>query len=314
MASPLASTLGVWLVTQLLQAILYGMGLLQVYLYFFWYPTDRWFTKAAVILITAFETAQTCLFFAASYDFFINGFGQFGPTAILPWGAKAQLLFITLSTFVAQEYFAHTLFLIHKRKIVYPLFVALLGVASFGAGIAQTTILFTVKTLTDLGKTSTSLTTQAATALACDFFITAGLCWKLNTSRTGIQSTNKLINFLIMTAVNRGVFTMVFALLNIVLWLTKPDTFYFLMMNIMAGKFYMNSMLAMLNTRDHAHSIGAVATALSSSNFAMNSSTLNEPRVRMEPIGVNVSVAKDILRDGVDDTKYGVHNGEGGFA
>ncbi|KAJ7824556.1 hypothetical protein B0H13DRAFT_2375425 [Mycena leptocephala] len=119
-----------------------------------------------------------------------------------------------------------------------------------GAGIAQTTILFTVHTLVDIEKTSSSLTAQAATALAC------------------IQSTNKLINFLIM-------FTMVFAILNIVLWLTKPDAFYFLMINIMRGKF---------------------ETTLGSANFAMNSSTLHEPRARMEPIGVNVSVAKEILR------------------
>ncbi|KAJ7268375.1 hypothetical protein C8J57DRAFT_1325008 [Mycena rebaudengoi] len=315
MASPLDSTLGIWLVAQLLQAILYGMGLLQVYLYFFWYPGDRWVTKTAVILITVLETLQTGFFFGASYKFFINGFGQFGPFAILPWEAKAQLLTLTLSTFVAQEYFAHTLFLIHKRKILYPLFVALLGVASLGAGIAQTSILFTIQTLLEIEKTSTSLTVQAATALACDFFITAGLCWKLNTSRTGIQSTNKLINFLIMTAINRGVLTMLFAILNIVLWLTKPQAFYFLMMNIMCGKFYMNSMLAMLNTREHAHSLASVGTTLASSNFAMNSTTLHEPRSKIEPIGLNVSVATETLSDRRDDTKkYRVNHPGGDFA
>ncbi|KAJ7449415.1 hypothetical protein B0H11DRAFT_2289473 [Mycena galericulata] len=301
MASPLASTLGIWLVVQLLQAILYGMGLLQVYLYFFWYPTDRWFTKTAVILITVLETAQTCFFFVASYELFINGFGQFGPNAIVPWGAKAQLLALTLSTFVAQEYFAHTLFLIQKRRIIYPILVALLGVASLGAGIAQTTILFTVQRFADLGKTSASLNAQAGTALACDFGITVGLCWQLNISRTGIQSTNKLINFLIMTLINRGVFTMLFAMLNIIMWLTKPEAFYFLMMNIICGKFYMNSMLAILNTREHAHSLGEVKT-LASASFAMN--TVHEPRAKLERIGVNVTVAKATVHDRVDDTKY----------
>ncbi|KAJ7675903.1 hypothetical protein DFH06DRAFT_1170852 [Mycena polygramma] len=306
MASPLASTLGIWLVAQLLQAILYGMGLLQVYLYFFWYPTDRWFTKSAVVLITVLETAQTCLFFGASYELFINGFGQFGPNANVPWEAKGQLLALTLSTFVAQEYFAHTLFLIHKRKIIYPMFVALLGVASLAAGIAQTTILFTVQTFAELGKTSASLNVQAATALACDFCITVGLCWKLNTSRTGIQSTNKLINFLILTSINRGVFTMLFAILNIIMWLTKPEAFYFLMMNILCGKFYMNSMLAILNTREHAHSLSQVGTLGGSGStniVAMNS--LHEPRARMEPIGVNVTV--ETAHDRVDDRKYSIH-------
>ncbi|KAJ7803164.1 hypothetical protein B0H13DRAFT_2389217 [Mycena leptocephala] len=188
---------------------------------------------------------------------------------------------VTLSTVVAQEYFAHTLFSIHKRKILYPLFVALLGVASLGAGIAQTTILFTVHTLVDIEKTSSSLTAQAATALAC------------------IQSTNKLINFLIM-------FTMVFAILNIVLWLTKPDAFYFLMINIMRGKCTWRSITS--------YPTQVLKTTLGSANFAMNSSTLHEPRARMEPIGVNVSVAKEILRDRVDDTRYMANHDGGAFS
>ncbi|KAJ7715660.1 hypothetical protein DFH07DRAFT_1068481 [Mycena maculata] len=301
MASPLSSTLGIWLVAQLLQAILYGMGLLQVYLYFIWYPTDRWFTKTGVILITVFETAQTGLFFGASYEFFINGFGQFGPNTKIPWEAKAQLLALTLSTFVAQEYFAHTLFLIGNRRIIYPLFVALLGVASLGAGIAQATILFTVQIFAELGKTSAALNTQAATALACDFCITVGLCWRLNTSRTSIQST---------TSINRGFFTMLFAMLNIILWVTKPEAFYFLMMNTMCGKFYMNSMLAILNTREHAHSLGRVGT-LASASFAMN--PLHGSRARMEPIGVNVTVAEETVHDRVEDTKYIITREGGGF-
>ncbi|KAJ7601354.1 hypothetical protein B0H17DRAFT_1223193 [Mycena rosella] len=280
MASPLSPTLGIWLIAQLLQAM-----------YFFWYPTDRRFTKTAVILITVFETAQTGFFFGASYELFIDGFGQFGPNANVPWEAGAQLLALTLSTFVAQEYFAHTLFLVGNRRIIYPLFVALLGVASFGKcrNCSNDDVTFA-----EIGKTSASLNAQAATALACDFCITVGLCWRLNTSRTGIQSTNKLINFLIMTSINRGVFTMLFAMLNIIMWLTKPEAFYFLMMNIICGKFYMNSMLAILNTREHAQSLGQVGTLVTSTNIAMN--TLHEPRARMEPIDVNVTVAKETVQ------------------
>ncbi|KAJ7764344.1 hypothetical protein B0H16DRAFT_1718278 [Mycena metata] len=285
--SPLASTLGVWLVTQLLQAILYGMGLLQAYLYFYWYPGDGWFTKAAVILITLCETAQTCLFFGGSYQFFIFGFGDFTPFTPVPWESKAQLLALTLSTFIAQEYFAHTLYLIHERKILYPLFVSLLGLASLGAGIAQCSILFSITSFVELGKTSTALNAQAATALACDFAITAGLCWRLNTSRTGIQSTNRLINFVIMTVINRGVLTMLFALLNIILWVTQPEAFYFLLMNSMCGKFYMNSMLAILNTRDHARTLARGGSSIAAPSFAMNSRADTRG-----PIGVNVTVTE----------------------
>ncbi|KAJ7175052.1 hypothetical protein C8R43DRAFT_1119077 [Mycena crocata] len=125
-----------------------------------------------------------------------------------------------------------------------------------GGGIAQVVLVGKLKEFKELPKTSAASNTQAALALSCDILITVGLCWRLNTNRTGIQSTNKLLNFLIMTAVNRGVVTMVAALLNMILFLTQPGTLYFMLMLLISGKLYMNSMLAMLNTRQHAHSVG----------------------------------------------------------
>lgn len=284
------------------------MGLLQAYLYFFWYPKDQIFTKLVVVSLVLLETCQTVFYFQASYVLFIDRFGNFTPFSIIPWEAKAQLLSLAVSTFVAQAYFAYTLYLVHKRKILYPLFVACLAVASFGTGIAQTSILFGLKMFLEIDKTKAALNVQAGTAFACDLFITVGLCWGLNTSRTGIQSTNKLINFLIMTAINRGLFTMLFAMLNIILFLVKPEAFYFILMNSLAGKFYMNSLLAILNTREHAHSLTQIGT-MANSSVAM--STMNDARSRAAPIGVNVSVARDTDRsyserhyNGGEDTKY----------
>ncbi|TFK95779.1 hypothetical protein BDV98DRAFT_577160 [Pterulicium gracile] len=55
-----------------------------------------------------------------------------------------------------------------------------------------------------------------------------------------------------MAALNRGVFTIVFTVLNMVLFLTMPGTYYFsigLLVSI-----HVNSMLATLNSRDSIRS------------------------------------------------------------
>ncbi|KAJ7214963.1 hypothetical protein GGX14DRAFT_392230 [Mycena pura] len=57
---------------------------------------------------------------------------------------------------------------------------------------------------------------QNAAAFATDMLITFCLCWRLRKSRSGIQSTNKTLNFLI-PAVNWSVFTVFVAALNIIL-------------------------------------------------------------------------------------------------
>ncbi|KAJ7054304.1 hypothetical protein C8F01DRAFT_1260042 [Mycena amicta] len=240
-----ANTFGIWLIAQFFQCILYGMGLLQAYLYFFWYPKDGWWTKGTVITITVLETIQTGTYFGATYKFFITDFGNFDALTDFPWQALAQLLALYTSTFVAQCYFAHCIYQLHKRKIWYPAIVFILSLVGFGGGVAQIVLAVRIQKFDQLPSTSAASNTQAALSLACDILITVGLCWRLNETRTGIQSTNKLLNFLIMTAINRGVLTMITALLNMVLFLTQPGTFYFMVMILISGKFYMNSMLGM---------------------------------------------------------------------
>lgn len=129
------------------------------------------------------------------------------------------------------------------------------------------------------------LNLQAACTLAADILITVGLSWRLNSARSGVQSsvsflptdhsdahpfahrTNKLLNFLIINAINRGILTMLTALLNMILvrppvlptglddselnlqFLTEPGTFYFMLIVIISGK----CTLSISFTRRHAH-------------------------------------------------------------
>ncbi|KAJ7480865.1 hypothetical protein FB451DRAFT_153991 [Mycena latifolia] len=291
MASLLAPTYGIWMVGLFLMSILLGMGILQAYLYFLWYHKDHWGIKATVVLITVLEVTQTSLFFSATYTLLIDGFGNFDGLGVIPWQAPTQLILLYASTFVAQLYFSYCIYLLHKRRILFPLVILLLAFVSFGAGVAQFILSLNIKLFKDLPSTVAASNTQAAVALACDVLITAGLCWRLNSSRTGMQSTNQLLNFLIMTAINRGVLTMVTAVLNIVLFVTQPGTFYFIFVLLISGKFYMNSMLAMLNTRQHAHSLAKLA------QMTVDHVSLAELAPTGSIHGVNVSVTRETRTD-----------------
>ncbi|KAF7968252.1 hypothetical protein HWV62_31549 [Athelia sp. TMB] len=60
-------------------------------------------------------------------------------------------------------------------------------------------------------------TIQSAAAAACDFSITIILCVLLHSSRTGIKSTDALLDKLIAYAINRGALTTLAAFLNMLL-------------------------------------------------------------------------------------------------
>ncbi|KAJ6619312.1 hypothetical protein B0H10DRAFT_2217006 [Mycena sp. CBHHK59/15] len=254
----LGPTFGQWLLALFLQAILYGMGLLQVYLYFFWYHKDSWTIKASVIAITFFESFEMASYFSASYSYLIDGFGNRQNLRIYNWQTMAALLTVYLSTFVAQIYFAHCIYRLHQKSKVIPIIIVVLALACLGGGIGQVVRNIRVTGFPNLHETTATRTIQAVFALACDILITGALCWRLNQNRTGIQSTNTLLNYLIMTAVNRGVLTMITAALNIILFSAKPGTFYFMPgSSSAANALYMNSMLATLNTREYARGLHA---------------------------------------------------------
>ncbi|KAF8188850.1 hypothetical protein K438DRAFT_1513002, partial [Mycena galopus ATCC 62051] len=253
MASPLDSTMGAWLVSLFLATILYGMGLIQAYLYFHWYTKDHWGVKA-VSWFRICETLHITIFFGATYRLLIDHFGDFEALPVTTWydsvsnmGSQHRLTrFDMAEGSIACRGMGSTTSVASKFNIIPLVFIYL-----HRANVTQTVITAELSSLTLLYQTKRINTLQAASALVCDVSITACLCYTLRSSKSTIESTNSLLNILIINAVNRGMLTALAAALNIILFLSSPNSFWFSLALIPSGKLYMNSMLATLNAREH---------------------------------------------------------------
>ncbi|TRM66942.1 hypothetical protein BD626DRAFT_166801 [Schizophyllum amplum] len=250
-ASPLDSTYGMWLVFLFIMSILYGVGILQAFLYSRWHRNDPRWVQALVVILVILETCQIAWYFDSTYHYFVVEFGNADAFAFSPWQNSAQLLAAYLSAFIVQGYFAVTIYLLKPEAWYATLMIGLLALGSMAAGLAQTVKTIQLASLTRLGETQDVTTTQAGLAFGCDLAITITLCATFNSFKTGIKSTNTLLNTLMIYAVNRGILTALCALLNLVLFLSLPGTFYFFIGLMPSSKLYMNTMLATLNTRSH---------------------------------------------------------------
>ncbi|KAJ7250791.1 hypothetical protein C8J57DRAFT_1723531 [Mycena rebaudengoi] len=228
---PLGSTYGAWLVSLFLETILYGMGALQCFLYFQWW-SDGWRIKILVIASMAFETIQIVFFFHSTYARFVERFG-FIQTDLL-WSDSVQLL-ANLSLFnllresdIPIERIGYN----SSRSGIY----VVLGLAFTGvaAGITQTILTYELRSFLKLEETKAITTLQTVASLACDVVITVYLCVFLHRTKTGIPKTNAMLNTVIINA-----------------FLVTPNTFWFFLGLAPNSKFYLNSMLATLNTRRH---------------------------------------------------------------
>jgi len=293
MVSMIESTTGAWLVGLFLQSMLHGMGLLQGFLYFVWYSNDSWTVKGTVVTVMLVQSIQMGAAFSNAYQWLITGFGNFPNLNIIHWQDMLQLTALYSSIFIVQAHFARTIYNLHKRDIYLPIFIMLLALLAFGAGLGQVILAIRLGEYSKLGEASVTTNLQAAAALTADIAITTGIFWRLNESRTGVQATNKILNFLIVTSINRGIFTMIFAAINVILFVSKPGTFYFMIALLLSDKFYMNSMLAMLNTREFA--VRAHGTKVVGSDSMPMFATTSVTRFGVS--GVSVSTVKETSGD-----------------
>ncbi|KAJ7228933.1 hypothetical protein GGX14DRAFT_415827 [Mycena pura] len=255
-SSSLYSTYGAWIISLFLETILYGIGILQTFLYFQWWPNDGWEIKAAVALVMFFETTQISFFFRSSFVRFVLKFGEI--QGDLLWSDSVQLLANYLTAFTVQLYFASRIYNLTKEgSKLYKVskagifIVVFLAFVQISAGIAQTVWTYLLRSFAKLDQTKAITTLQTAASLACDICITVYLCYYLRRHQNGMRRTQKVLRALMMNAVNRGMLTSLTSAATMILFLVYPGTFWFFLSLAPNSKLYMNSMIATLNMRQH---------------------------------------------------------------
>ncbi|KAJ6474060.1 hypothetical protein C8R47DRAFT_1221307 [Mycena vitilis] len=242
MSNPLDSTYGVWFVSLFLETILYGIGLLQTWIYFAGSPTDAASVKWTVLVVLALETIQVVFFFRSTYSRFVEHFGEIQIFLIWPDALQLAAAYLSAFTLLCKSPITKG-----RRKsslsaiCIYAIFV--LATVQILAGIAQTIVTYELRSFLKLADTMPITTLQAAASLACDLLITTYLCLFLKRQKGEITKTNCMMDMLIYDAINRGTLTAMSSAVTMILFLVLPNTFWFFLGLAPSSKLYMNSML-----------------------------------------------------------------------
>ncbi|KAF8805995.1 hypothetical protein BYT27DRAFT_7191290 [Phlegmacium glaucopus] len=250
MASSLASTFDVQLLMLFFGTVLYGMGLLQCWLYFHWYPRDCWRIKSTVLLVLIFETFQTISLLVSIY-IQLRDYEPPKVTTGLSWLNVGQVTSMFISALIVQVYYAHTLYAFDRNNIYCSVSIVSLALIAFGFGAGQTIASQLISDYALLSHTRIIACTEKTITLLCDISITVALCSAFSLRRLGIRSTDYILHKLTMYAIGRGVLTAIAAAFNLILFLAFPDNPSFLLAFVFGSKLYMNSMLFSLNSRQH---------------------------------------------------------------
>ncbi|KAF8895422.1 hypothetical protein BD779DRAFT_726215 [Infundibulicybe gibba] len=220
-------------------SVLYGVTLLQTYLYYKQYPKDSIIIKFLVFFVWVLDTTHLILCGVAMYWYLITNFSNETALTKTTWSMDG------LIGLIVECFFARRLWIMSGNLILTAIIV-LLACIHFGLGIVEGFLLVETNKFPELiWVTSAGL----GSAAAADIIIACSLCYYLSKSRTGFSRTDSLITTLTVYSLTTGLITSVIASIAVVTFATMPTNFVWLAFFWVLGKCYVNSLLAALNSR-----------------------------------------------------------------
>ncbi|KAI0775310.1 hypothetical protein BD413DRAFT_611623 [Trametes elegans] len=234
-------TLGVTLVGLAVTASLFGIATAQACWYYKHYPCDRRFLKTLVALIWSFDALHLLLYSGTMWIYLVRKEVQaLGPT-LLPWESSAQLLCNAFAIATIQSFYSYRIWTLSRNRYL----AIVLGTFVLG-DFALALTLFLKSIMTDnvqdyIGLAGFDIALSSVTACT-DVLLCGTLVGLLALSRTGSAGANRLINKLVLYAINTGVPTRRVVIL--------PTTAIYVMFYYIGARLYSVSLLATLNARE----------------------------------------------------------------
>jgi len=266
------STLGACFIGYAVACVLYGIVASQTFSYFRNYPGDKPLFKALVLLILLLETADQCFIGHLVYFYAITNYADVLVllSATTTWSFILQLTVGALVGCIVKTYFAFRVWRFSNRNFWITGLILLLALGQLGLALAFTVKAFGLPSVFAVHQLQ-SLGTLSLGVGVCTDIITAGaLCIFLNRLRTGLKSSDNLVNNLCTYAINTGVLTSTVSVATLILYNTlSTNNLYFVATYFILSKLYAISFLATLNTRRSIRGRGTDNQGRTSNNTNM---------------------------------------------
>ncbi|TFK72906.1 hypothetical protein BDN72DRAFT_835514 [Pluteus cervinus] len=295
-AFEIGDTFGAMLVGAFISMAVYGITTLQTYFYFLYYPMDRIGTKSLVAAVWILDTFHVAFMCHAVYFYLVTAFNHREWLASGTWSLFASIGMNVLIGFVVQCFFTYHIYqLCSQKQKLRPWVTGIISfvvVAHFVLGMETVSFFFIKKDFARLPEVEwIGAMPFALTAILSDVLIAAVLCWLVGLNRSDFSDTNNLINKLTILAINRCLLTSAVAMIELIVFIALPKTFYLWGIDFIIGKLWANSFLATLNSRK-ALQIHLDTSTDTSISFNLHSLTSGDNR----PTSVFQVPSRDISR------------------
>ncbi|KAF9545670.1 hypothetical protein CPC08DRAFT_716146 [Agrocybe pediades] len=256
MTQTVDNTLGAGFVGDVLASILFGLSCIQSYYYFINYPKDSLRQKSVVVVLMIANAIQLAISSHGMYYHLISEFHNNSALSHIVWSFKLQMAFdVFIAVSVQALYALKVLNLggyVSRRWHLFVLFCVVVGAV---LGIVFVVEVYRLSGWEDVKAISWSIAASFAVSAAIDIALAVSLCIYLKGARASFSANNPENRFKVALhyALISGCFTSIFALTAFATYLAMPGNLVFFAITLLSNKLYVNSYIAMLNSRAVNH-------------------------------------------------------------
>ncbi|PPQ99027.1 hypothetical protein CVT26_014404 [Gymnopilus dilepis] len=232
----------------ILNAMLYGVCILQSFIYQQTYKQDPKWIRYFVLYLFLLESANTVFDIGLVFEPLVINYGNPKSITISPVMIIADPLVTVLISMPVQFFIAWRIKVITDSWIM-PSIIGFFGICAFIGGIATAISVSFIREWANFHHFEGAVITWLAASAVADLLITSTLSLSLYRRKTGVKATDDKISRIIRLTVQTGLVTALFATADVVIFLTVDNTTLNFFWDLALSKLYTNSLLSTLNAR-----------------------------------------------------------------
>ncbi|KAI0788123.1 hypothetical protein C8Q74DRAFT_658190 [Fomes fomentarius] len=246
---PLDNTYGAILMGSNISLILYGFNIHQAYRYVRQFPNDSRFVKSIVWITLALESMNSAFCMYISYHHLITYY--FNPIELqyASFALDSMPLAAGLSIITSQCFFVRRVYKLGGTMRWIACTGVFMLIVEFVFCLVASVEAFVQPSFQAYQSVTWLISAGFASIVFTDGILTSSLIIALRRSRTGYKSTDSLIDLIVLYAITTGLLTAIVNLVSFFLALILPDNLIYVGVNVVAGKLYVTSLFAALNSR-----------------------------------------------------------------
>ncbi|KAH9171886.1 hypothetical protein EDB89DRAFT_2243248 [Lactarius sanguifluus] len=314
------NSLGMAFIGLLISTTLYGLTILQTWVYFWNYQKrDPKALKFFIIFIVVLDTIGIILCAYMVYWYLVLNFGNVESLDYISWALSVQIATGAVTGAALQFFYARRVYLM-SQSIICPIIIVVLVAISLSFAMLSLAKNFAIKRFSRYSSALWGPCVGVGAVAASELVIAASMCWSLYRKRTGFAKTDSIVMTLMAYSINTGLVTSLLGTAAIIsvrnFGLSLPLLRFSYFMNyyqLVVSPFSMiwlalcwvmcqcgiNSMLALLNSRDYIRGRTSADTSFNISSIRLEQrSEAHESKPRQTGVSVTVhhSATSDFSR------------------